>query len=63
MRTIEVHFGKGPVSQEEPVVLLVRYSNADISRSKIGETLTLTHNRHTATVFLTHKQKVGKSSS
>ena len=61
MRTIDVHLENGRVFQDEPIVLLLRYSNADISRSKIGETLTLAHNRHMVTPFLTLQQQVGKS--
>ena len=56
MRTIEVHLENGRDSQEEPIVPSYKYSNADISRSKVGVTLTLAHNRHMVTVFLMHKQ-------
>ena len=56
MRTIDVHLENGRVFQEESIVFLLKYSNADISRSKIGETLTLAHNRHMITLFLAHKQ-------
>ena len=63
MRTIDVHLENGPLFQGEPIALLLKYSNADISRSKIDEALTLAHNRHMVAPFLTHKQKVGKSPS
>ena len=55
MRTIDVHLENGPFFQGEPIVLLLKYSNADISRSKIGVTLTLAHNRHMVTPFLNHQ--------
>ena len=55
MRTIEVHLENGRCLQVEPIVLFLIYLNADISRSKIGVTLTLAHNRHIVKPFLTQK--------
>ena len=49
MRTIDVDLENGPFSLGEAFVLLLKYSNADISRSKIGVNLTLAHNRHMVT--------------
>ena len=55
MRTIDVDLENGQFFQDEPIVLFLKYSNTDISRSKIGVTLILAHNRHMVTPFLTHK--------
>ena len=56
MRTIDVQLENSQFFHGESIVLILKYSNADISRSKIGVTLTLAHNRHMVTPVLAHKQ-------
>ena len=52
IETIDAHNQKGHFVKLSSIVYISKYLNVYISRSKIANTLTLTHNRHAVTPVL-----------